>query len=155
MRDFFENSDFLDIMVLKPLSHIRPDWELSWYGSIDEYKPSVDSFAYELQQLIYEIEACVAPDDYHLHEDIVIKSTPQEFNEEVYKQGRLWIGQSYQILLQNGGLFDDDAKNLVMATAGRIAVAKRHGQLHFDQMDFSHQKILAIIMALVLYHRFT
>jgi hypothetical protein len=155
MKSFFENSDFLDLMVLRPLSHIRPDWELSWYSASEEYKPESDSFAYELNMLIEEMGECCIPDNYHDNEDIVVKRTRDFENSGIYKQGRIWIGRSYQILLQDGGFYDESARNLVLAAAGRVEVARRFGQDHFDDMEEAHQRKLAIIMALILYHRYT
>lgn len=49
VSDFFKNSSLLDHMVLRPLSHIKPNWELTWSGN--EYEPEEDSFASLLNTL--------------------------------------------------------------------------------------------------------
>jgi hypothetical protein len=41
----------------------------------------------------------------------------------------------------------------VQAAAGRIHAAIDRGQLHFDDMEWSHQVILAGVLAAILYHR--
>lgn len=51
LDSFFEDSEFLDYEVLRPLSHIRGNWELS-RGTDTLFEPEEDSFAMELSQLI-------------------------------------------------------------------------------------------------------
>lgn len=48
---------------------------------------------------------------------------------------------------------DELAADLVEATAGRIKAAIDRGQNHFDDMERSHQVILAGVLVAILYHR--
>jgi len=42
---------------------------------------------------------------------------------------------------------------MVLAAAGRVHAAIQNGQMHFDEMERSHQVILAGVLAAILYHR--
>ena len=55
----------------------------------------------------------------------------------INKIGNRWLGADYDSILEQGGLHDVDEENLLLATAGRIQVAKRLGQTHFDEMEES------------------
>ncbi|EBF8391669.1 hypothetical protein NBB52_05625 [Salmonella sp. NW1172] len=56
-------------------------------------------------------------------------------------------------ILEQGGFSDEDQKNLCLSIAGRIRAAINRHQFHFDDMEKSHQKILADVIAIILYHR--
>ena len=51
-KTFFCNSDLLDCLVLRPLSHIKSNWELTWDGNKQKYENEKDSYAQLLNQLI-------------------------------------------------------------------------------------------------------
>ncbi|MES0178984.1 hypothetical protein NKJ86_10340 [Mesorhizobium sp. M0025] len=67
VRQFFARSDYLDTMVLRPLSHITMNWEASWDG--ETYSPEAGSFAGDLNEIIEQIAVSARPDRYHDNED--------------------------------------------------------------------------------------
>ena len=155
MNDFFANSsaDSLDLMVLKQLEHIYGNWELTWDYTENKYKEEENSFAALLNNLIEELDSVTPPDDYHMHEDILAMYLQDKEKWKIHKAGKYWKGGTYKGILEQGG-FGADVHNLVLAAAGRIRTAKKFGQYHFDDMDISHKKILADILAIILYHRY-
>lgn len=52
MNGFFDDSDSLDYLVLRPLAHIRPAWELTWDPEAGPYEEEPHSFAKLLNALI-------------------------------------------------------------------------------------------------------
>ncbi len=74
-------------------------------------------------------------------------------NWKIEKVGSRWIGENYAAILEQGGFNDFDELNLVLAAAGRIKAALARNQCHFDEMEQSHQKMLADVLAIILYHR--
>ena len=151
--EFFYRSELLDYEVLKPLSHIRGNWELSSSFGDFHFQIEENSFAKELSELIDEIENIKIPKRYHDNEDMLSIYVQEKFNKEIKKVGKRWIGGPYKIILQDGGLFDIDEKNLVQSAKGRIIAAKIHNQNHYDDMELGHRKMLAVILTLILYHR--
>jgi hypothetical protein len=69
MNSFFGNSDSLDYMVLRPLDHIRGNWELIWNPESEVYEEGPDSFAGLLNGVIAELAAIESPSRYHDSED--------------------------------------------------------------------------------------
>lgn len=51
-REFFVWSDCLDRAVLRPLSHITLNWELTWKHGEKRYEPEEGSFAGDQNALI-------------------------------------------------------------------------------------------------------
>lgn len=153
MKNFFANSSWLDHMALRPLSHIRGNWELLWDRGNQKYHEEADSFAGDLNQLIDELTMTVPPRQYHDNEDCLAEYVAKTLNWQIRKVGRRWVGANYEHILEQGGFHDLDERNLVLAAAGRIAAAKRFGQDHFDHMEESHQRMLAAVIAVILYHR--
>ncbi len=153
MSDFFRKSTDLDWMVLRPLSHIYPYWELTWDEEKGEYETEEDSLAENINQLIKEIYRTDPPKKYHDNEDFLAEYVVKNLKWEVKKVGNRWICGDYPNLLEQGGFGDIDEKNLVKAAAGRIKAATDFGQKNFDEMEEGHKKILAYVMAIILYHR--
>jgi hypothetical protein len=151
--EFFERSDLLDYEVLRPLSHIRGDWEFI-VGS-DDYlsEDEQNSFAKELIHLIDELEITEVPTCYHDNEDKLADYVQDKFNREIKKVGKRWVGQDYRIILQDAGFYDLNEQNLVQSAKGRIIAAKKFNQNHYDEMEQGHRKILAVILTLIIYHR--
>ena len=56
-------------------------------------------------------------------------------------------------MLEQGGFKTDGDSDLILAAAGRIKAAIERGQRHFDDMERSHQVVLAGVLAAILYHR--
>ena len=153
MIEFFKMSDCLDYLVLRPLSHINLNWELSWNYENNKYLIEEGSFAKQLNELIEEIESIKPTIKYHNNEDFLAEYVKTKFNWPVYKIGNKWICDDYAFLLEQGGFGDFDEKNLVNAASGRIHAAKKNKQNHFDDMEEGHRKILASVLAIILYHR--
>ncbi len=161
VRDFFACSGWVDRLVLKPLSHIRANWELSWDDDSRAYVPEDDSFADLLNQLIQELDKCDTSERYHNDEDILGVWVQERLNWNIKKDGHIWVRDDgkrlepdgYIVLLQQGAFQDVNESHLVKAAAGRIQAAIMQGQTHFDQMELSHQYILAGVLTSILYHR--
>jgi hypothetical protein len=70
IKDFFTCSELLDYMVLRPLSHINGNWELTWDSNTQEYQKETDMLSELLIDLIHELSTtsltCL---EYHLNED--------------------------------------------------------------------------------------
>jgi hypothetical protein len=153
MNDFFADSDYLDHTVLRPLSHIYMNWELTWDRKTRTYRVEDDSFAKLLNDLLTELENCSPPSRYHDNEDCLAKFVIKHLKWPIRKIGNRWVGADYDSILEQGGLHDVDEANLVLAAAGRIHVAKRLGQTHFDKMEKSHRRMLGAVLAIILYCR--
>lgn len=153
MGNFFANSDYLDYMVLRPLSHIRANWELTWKGYEEKYFVEDNSYAKALNKLIDELENCNPPKQYHDNEDRLAEFVREHLKWPIKKVGNRWIGADYNSILEHGGSHDIDEANLVLAAAGRIQAAKKRGQNHFDDMEESHRRMLGAVLSIILYHR--
>ena len=153
MRNFFAKSDYLDMMVLRPLSHILPNWELTWNNKTNKYVVEKNSYAKKLNHLLLEIERINPPKRYHDNEDFLAEYVKINLKWPVTKKGNKWICGDYSSLLEQGGFGDINEKNLIQAASGRIHAAIRHGQNHFDDMEEGHMKILASVISIILYHR--
>lgn len=154
MIEFFDRSHLLDYEVLRPLSHIRYKWELL-PGAADgfHFELEEDSFSKELSELIDELDATPIPARYHDNEDRLAEYVRDKFEQEIEKVGHRWLGKDYRIILQDAGILDIDEKNLVQSAKGRIVAAQKRNQNHYDDMEPGHRKMLAVILALILYHR--
>lgn len=153
MIHFFDRSLFLDYDVLRPLSHIRANWELSAGDGAFDFLDEEDSFAKDLSLLIDELEITPTPKRYHDNEDHLAELVKRKTGSDIYKLKSRWVGQDYRIILQDGGLYDDEEKNLVQAAKGRISAAIAYGQAHYDEMEDGHRIMLAVILTLILYCR--
>ncbi|WP_418233620.1 hypothetical protein [Butyricimonas virosa] len=153
MKDFFYNSHDLDRMVLKPLEHINPNWELTWDEEKEEYKPEDGSFAEKLNKLIQDIEIADSPQQYHDNEDKLANNVLESLNWEIEKICKRWDGADYNAILEQGSFQDSDQKNLITSAKGRIQAAFEREQFHFDDMEEGHKKMLAFILTTILYHR--
>ena len=153
IEDFFYKSSFLDMLVLKPLSHIREIWDLSWDGKLKRYLVEDDSFGEEINNLISELEKTVPPKNYHDNEDLLAEYLKERFNWDLKKINKKWTGAEYKVILEQGGFGDINEENLVLAASGRIHAAIKFGQNNFDAMENGHMFILANILSIILYHR--
>jgi hypothetical protein len=153
INEFFLNSSTLGRLVLRPLSHINENWELIWDEEKQEYEPEEESYAELLNQLIKKLACIEPPSKYHKNEDYLAEYVRANLNWNLNKVGGRWIGEDYHVILEQGGFHDINLANLKLAAAGRIKAAIKRGQLHFDDMEQSHQKILAYVLAIILYHQ--
>lgn len=151
--DFFKKSDQLDYLALGPLSHIRGNWELVWDYEENKYKEEEDSYARMVNTLILELGECNPPNNYHDNEDRLAEYVKANLKWSIRKENGRWTGMNYERILEQGGYGDINERELVLAAAGRIYAAIKRGQLHFDDMEPSHQRMLASVVAVILYHR--
>jgi hypothetical protein len=153
MTEFFADSDFLAYMVTRPLSHIKHNWELTWNSADMQYVPEDDSYADLLNRLIDELHLLPIPKSYHGNEDELALYLRDKLGWPIKKVGVRWEGADYDSILEQGGFFDIDQSHLLTAAAGRIHIARRYGQMHFDEMEKAHRRILGAVIAIILYHR--
>lgn len=153
MISFFSRSEAFDYMVLRPLSHIRGNWELTWDDESKQYKEEDGSYAGIVNELLTELGQCRPPDRYHDNEDRLAEYVVKSLGWTIHKVNNRWVGMDYSSILEHGGFRDVNENNLVLATAGRVQAAIARGQNHFDDMEESHQRMLAAVMSIILYHR--
>ena len=154
LNQFFADSDTLDYyMVLRPLAHIRGGWDVTWDAEKQIYVEEDDSFAGLLNALILEMSSANPPKRYHANEDGLAEYVRANLNWNVHKVGGRWVGADYSSILQQGSFGDVDQGELVLAAAGQIQAARDRGQLHFDDMEESHQRMLAAVLSIILWQR--
>lgn len=161
IRQFFEPSDFMEHEVLRPLSHIQANWELQIDPKTGRYLEEEGSFAALFNSLIDELATTQPPLRYHDNEDRLAEHVQEHLNWKIKKLGSTWVKQDgtrlhpsdYLSLLEQGGFDNMGVRNLVLAASGRVHAAILRGQVHFDDMERSHQVILAGVLAAILYHR--
>lgn len=151
--DFFSNSEILDYIVLRPLSHINLSWELIWDFEKDEYLEEEETFAKYLNTLIKEIANTSPPKKYHDNEDALVEYVIKHLGWNITKINGRWIGSDYESILTQGGFHDIDENNLLKASAGRVNSAIKFNQTHFDEMEEGHKKILGPVLTVIIYHR--
>jgi len=153
-KDFFANSDWLDWFVLRPLSHISSNWELTWRNDLKRYEPEPYSFAADLNEVVYIIATCSKPKRYHDHEDVLAERVIRDLKWPIQKKGKIWVGADYQCILEQGSFHDLGQRDLITAAAGRVDAAIRFGQNHFDEMEEKHMHMLAALVTIIIYHRY-
>lgn len=153
MEKFFDNSRDLDYLVLKPLSHIDLNWELTWDENSKKYIEE-SGFSRPLNNLIVEINNMEVPEKYHDNEDVLAQYVVEKLKWPIQKVGNRWVGGDYKSILEQGGFSDLNEDNLIKAAAGRIHAAIKFGQTNFDEMEESHKLILATVISIILYHRY-
>lgn len=151
--NFVKHSELFDYMVTRPLDHILPNWELMWDDNTDRFIPEEDSFAEKVNKMLDELVAMPIPDKYHDNEDILAEYVQKHHNWNIVKVNGRWISCDYREILNQGSFGDADQKNLLAAAKGRIAAAIQHGKTKFDDMEYGHQRILAMVLASILYQR--
>jgi hypothetical protein len=153
MIEFFEHSELLEYEVLRPLSHIRGNWELTSGNGDYHFEIEDDSFARELSELVDELDQTKTPKRYHDNEDNLVEYVRGRLGKEIKKVGNRWQGRDYQSILQDAGFYDFKEENLVQSAKGRIEAAQKYGQEHYDDMEQGHRKMLGLLLALIIYHR--
>lgn len=154
LKQFFAHSEYLDGMVLRPLSHITMNWEASWDCEESRYAPETESFAADLNEVIEQIAMSPRPARYHDHEDTLAEEVLTELHWPIQKKGGRWVGEDYQAILEQGAFSDVGQTDLAAAAAGRVHMAIDLGQSHFDEMDDAHMTMLAGLMTIMIYHRY-
>lgn len=153
IKDFFSWSDLFDYMVTRQLSHIKGNWELTWDHAEKEYEPEEDSYAEKINELVEELSKLDPPSRYHDNEDRLAEYCKESLNWNIKKVGGRWVGSDYASILEQGGFKDIDETNLCIAACGRVKAALDRGQMHFDDMEEFHRKMLSDVVAIILYHR--
>ena len=106
-----------------------------------------------LIDLISELASIQPSQKYHDNEDALAEYVIEFLKWPIQKVGKRWLGNDYFSILEQGGFRDITESNLVQAAAGRVQAAIKFGQRHFDEMEISHRKILAHVLAVIIYHR--
>ena len=153
MKLFFAKSSYLDMEVLRPLSHILPYWELTWDHAEEQYSEEDESYAAVLNLLIVELSAATPPVKYHDNEDRLAQYVIKHLRWPISKVGKRWIGEDYAAIIEQGGFHDINEGDLILAAAGRIQAAIARGQLRYDDMEESHRIMLGAVLSVILYHR--
>ena len=150
---FFGGNELFDYLCLRPLSHVKGNWDISWDFGRKEYVSEDNSYADNVNFLFSELGDVIPPKKYHDSEDRLAFYLIDSLGWDLQKKGNRWIGADYRSILEQGGFKDIDQENLVLAVAGRIKAAVDRGQKSFDDMEISHQNMLATVVSIILYHR--
>jgi hypothetical protein len=142
-------------MVLRPLSHIAANWEASWQDIGECYEIEPNSFAQDLNVVIGLIATAQRPKDYHSHEDLLAEEVICSLKWPIYKKGKKWIGEDYALILEQGAFSDWNQEHLLFAATGRVHTALDFGQTCFDQMENRHRSILAALITIIIFHRYS
>ena len=140
-------------MVLRPLSHVAGNWELTWDPHSQQYEEEEGSLAAVLNRTIIDISETAPPTQYHDNEDRLAENVISQLGWQIRKEGARWVGEDYDWIIEQGGFDDIDQIELLNAAAGRVHAALDRGQLHFDDMEESHRRMLAAVISVILYHR--
>lgn len=153
VKSFFDWSEIFDHMVTRRLSHIKGAWELTWDCGTKSYKEEDGSFAKIINELVIELSELDPPLKYHDNEDRLVEYCKESLGLEIEKVGNRWVGNDYGFVLEQGGFKDFNQKNLSLAACGRVKAAIERGQLHFDDMEEFHRRMLADVIVIIFYHR--
>jgi len=153
IESFFHRCEYLAYLVTRPLSHIRPNWELILDYENEKYLVEEDSYSNLLNILIAELSTVNPPSKYHDHEDRLAEHVISDLGWNVRKINGRWVGEDYVAILEQGSFSDRQQKDLVLAAAGRTRAAIIRSQFRFDDMEEGHQKMLAGVLSCILYHR--
>ncbi len=96
---FFKQSELFDYMVTRPLSHIVPNWELTWNLKENRVEPEEDSLAEEVNRLLDEISEVQPPKEYHANEDVLAEYVKSHLNWNIYKKGKRWESSDYEAII--------------------------------------------------------
>lgn len=100
VRAFFAWSDgSLDRMVLRPLSHITLNCELTWDHEAPAYEAEENSFAVILNQSILDLAASQPPERYHDNEDRLAQFVIESLGWPIHKDRGPWVGADYVSIL--------------------------------------------------------
>jgi hypothetical protein len=153
VKSFFKWSELLDEETTKRLQHIKSNWELQWDFEKEQYVEGENSFSSELNKLFIEFPENKPVDDYHMHEDEIVKFLNEKRNTKITKVGKRWNVVDYGQMLEQGAFSDIEQHNLKQAAIGRIYAALKRNQNSYDDMEDSHRFILSELIISILYHR--
>ncbi|CAG9001425.1 MAG: hypothetical protein CENE_03445 [Candidatus Celerinatantimonas neptuna] len=147
MHPFFANSQQLDILVLKPLNKIQPNWLLNWDDENRIYVQTPDCFACKINYLIDCIQAAPYSINYtdqqqQLMSHLISLPLPKTVFE---------LNQCYILLLKNGFYIDKWGQDLISLLSTLVNRLQHIGFLHFDHLDDRMQKKTSLLMSLILF----
>ena len=120
---------------------------------MERYEPEEDSFAQKVNELVDELSDIEPPAKYHDNEDRLAEHVVARLGWSIRKVRSRWVGENYPLILEQGSFGAEAQRELLQAAAGRIKAAISRGQRHFDNMEESHRKMLADVLAIILYQR--
>jgi hypothetical protein len=150
---FLGDSEYLDRLVLRQLSHINANWELTWDDECSSYRAEEGSFAAKLNAVIGELSDVEPARNYHDYEDVMAEETKFRSKWNIRKENGRWVGADYPSILEQGSMNNLFRTELLRIAAGRISLGVKFGQTRFDEMEDGHRTMLADILAIILYHR--
>ena len=153
IRQFFSNSDVLDYLVLRPLSHITSSWEAKWEPSRSRYEPEPGTFTADLNAVIELIATCDQQAHYHEHENSLVERVISD-GWPIQKKRSRWIVADYPSILERGAFRDLHQQDIISAASGRVSAALLHNQMHIDGMENGHRTMLTALMSIIIYHRY-
>jgi hypothetical protein len=103
--------------------------------------------------MIVDLSGARPPARYHDNEDRLAEYARDKLKWPIRKERGRWVGHDYDFILEQSGFDDIDQTELLHAAAGRIRAALDRGQMHFDDMEESHRRMLGAILTIILYHR--
>ena len=121
IRKFFEPSEFMEHEVLRPLSHIRANWDLYINPESGRYLEEDDSFASLFNALIDKLAVTQPPSYYHDNEDCLGEYVQRYLNWRIKKSGSTWVNQDgsrlhasdYLVLLEQGAFGKIERRDLI------------------------------------------
>lgn len=150
VKNFFAQSEYLDQMVLRPLSHLDLEWEL--IQGNDGYLLEEGNLSAHLINLIDVLASTVPPKKYHDNEDRLAEYLVS-MGSKIQKKGQYWIGDDYGFVLQQASLAHQlNNEELIFSAAGRVVAAIKHKQYKFDEMEEGHQAMLAAILTILVFN---
>jgi len=143
IRIFFEPSSFIEHEVLRPLSHIRGNWDLYIDKESGRYLEEEDSFAALFNALIDELAVTQPPLRYHDNEDCLGEYVQRHLNWNIKKSGRVWINQDgsrlhpsdYLSLLEQGAFNKEGINNLVLVPCNIIYFVFMENMIYWRQSN--------------------
>lgn len=147
----------MDGTVTRPLSHIAPHWELIWQDKERRYLDEEYSLGSHFNDLIEDISVSPKPKNYHRYMDNHLI-----YRSDIVLKNKIWcdVSTDDKIDVEMMGHYisqeaigDLEAKNLILAAAGRIEVSRKLGFENYDELDDNHMGMLAQILTSILYCR--
>jgi hypothetical protein len=120
IESFFHRCEYLACLVTRPLSHIRPNWELIWDYENENYLAEEGSYSKLLNILIAELSTVNPPLKYHGHEDRLAEHVISDLGWDVRKINGRWVGEDYVAILEQGSFSDKQQRDLGKRPANSI-----------------------------------
>lgn len=105
--------------------------------------------------MIELLALCPRPHKYHDHEDALAENVIRTLKWPIQKKSGRWVGDDYHFILEQGAFRDLRQEDLIAAGAGRVHTALDYGQQNFDGMEEGHLNMLAALITIIIYHRYS